>query len=101
MTEKTTAGTDAEFAEIKQRAVQNAERALARAKDRLEKALAEYQVEVERHEERGDGFFSSAYVVARKEAVRARKFFESKSSALTTARAEAEAPRISLEAVQA
>lgn len=89
--------TEAAFAEHKAQGVTKAERALAAASERLTKALAEYQAEVDRHEERGDGFFSAQYLLTRKAAVLARKNFEAKSSQLATARAEAEATTISIE----
>lgn len=90
--------TDAAFAAHKQHAVEKAERAMKAASERLEKALAEYQAEVARHEEeRGDGFFSAQYVITRKAAVLARKNFETKSSQLATARAEQGAATISVE----
>jgi hypothetical protein len=75
-------------------AVVKAERLVRTASERLEDALKEYDIEVERHEERGDGFFSHAYLAARKEAVLARKHFESRTSALNTARAEQAAPTL-------
>lgn len=75
-------------------AVTRAEDALRKAEDRLESALREYDAEVARHEERGDGFFSTAYLTKRREAVLARKFFEAKTSALSTARARRDASRL-------
>jgi uncharacterized protein involved in exopolysaccharide biosynthesis len=90
--------TSAAFAERKEAAVIKAKIALGAARERLDKALAEYQAEVTRHEEeRGDGFFSAQYVITRKAAVLARKNFESKTSALATARAEQDAATITLE----
>lgn len=86
------------FRAKKAAAVTRAEARLRSAESRLETALQEYGAEVERHEERGDGFFSSTYLEKRKEAVLARKFLESVTSALATARAEAEAPILPLEA---
>lgn len=76
------------FARLKARNVEKAEASLAKASVRLEEALREYAGEVARHEARGDGFFSSTYLARRKEAVLAQKFFESRTSALNTARAE-------------
>lgn len=75
-------------------AVTRAEDALRKAEERLESALREYEGEVARHEYRGDGFFSTAYLAKRREAVLARKFFEAKTSALSTARARRDAARL-------
>lgn len=86
----------AAFIERKQAAVLKAERALSAATDRLATALREYDDEVARHQERGDGFFSSSYLARRREAVLARKFHDAKVSALNTARAEAAAPQVAL-----
>lgn len=89
------------YAEKKATAAAKAEVSLAAAADRLSRALEAYDREVEVHEERGDGFFSSAYLTARREAVLARKHHETRSSALATARAEAEAPTLALDGVDA
>ncbi len=80
--------TVAAFAQLKARAAEKAERAFARAEERLAQALKGYDREVAAHEKRGDGFFPESYIVARREAVLARKFHESKRAALATARAE-------------
>lgn len=80
------------FAEKKQMAVRKARSALTMAEERLAKALEDYEGEVARHEERGDGYFSASYHAARREAVLARKHLDAKRSALATAEAEAEAP---------
>lgn len=82
------------FEERKARTVEKAQAALTKAEDRLRVALDEYDREVARHEERGDGFFSTSYLVTRREAVLAQKFCEAKRSALVTARAEMEAARL-------
>lgn len=79
---------EAAFMERKARNVEKAEAMLAAANARLEAALRDYDAEVARHEARGDGFFSTTYLARRKEAVLARKHFESRTSALNTARAE-------------
>ncbi|MDR6142069.1 DNA (cytosine-5)-methyltransferase 1 [Microbacterium foliorum] len=76
------------FAQLKARAAEKAERAFARAEERLAQALEKYEREVAAHEKRGDGFFPESYIIARREAVLARKFHESKRSALATARAQ-------------
>ena len=76
------------------KAVTRAEEALRKAETRLETALREYDAEVARREERGDGFTSTTYLVKRREAVLARKFYEAKRSALSTAIARRDAPRL-------
>lgn len=81
----------AEFATLKAEAVKAAEAALVKAEERHALAMEEYEREVERHEERGDGFFPAEYHVKRAEAVRAAKWLRTKRSALATARAEADA----------
>lgn len=85
------------FEEHKAKKVAKAEASLRSAEGRLERALRAYGVEVELHEERGDGFFSSSYLLSRREAVLASKHFESRRSALNTARAELVASTISSE----
>lgn len=82
------------FEERKQRAVEKAKTARAKAEERLTAALEKYDREVEIHEKRGDGFFSTSYLIARREAVLARKYFEAKRSALVTAEAEMTAARL-------
>lgn len=82
------------FEERKQRAVEKAKAARTKAEERLAVALDKYEREVEVHEARGDGFFSASYIFARREAVLARKYYESKRSALVTAEAEATAARL-------
>ena len=89
-----THSTSAEFEAQRVRAVEKAERAFAKAEERLAKALAEYESAVAAHEARGDGFFPESYIDARREAVLARKFQESKRAALATARAHMSAPRL-------
>lgn len=82
------------FEERLQANVIRAEEALRKADQRLVDALREYDGEVARHEERGDGFFSTTYLAKRREAVLARKFFEAKTSALRTAIARRDAARL-------
>lgn len=82
----------AEFRDRKLHAVKRAEAALEKASERLRAAMDAYDREVSAHEERGDGFFSGEYHKARKEAVLAQKYHRAKATALSTARAEAEAP---------
>jgi len=82
------------FEDRKARNVEKADAALAKAESRLETAMEKYDREVAIHEERGDGFFSTSYLLARREAVLARKFTEAKRSALATARAELAAARL-------
>lgn len=80
-----------EFAARKVAVVKTAEAALAKAEERHARAMEEYEREVKRHEERGDGFFPAEYHVKRAEAVRAAKWLRTKRSALSTAQAEAAA----------
>lgn len=80
-----------EFAARRAAKVTAAEAALRKAEERHSEAMAEYEREVERHEERGDGFFSVEYHVKRAAAVRAAKWLRTKASALATAQAEAAA----------
>ncbi|MCC2030642.1 hypothetical protein [Microbacterium allomyrinae] len=89
------------FRKRKADAVAKAEALVARGGERLETAMREYDAEVARHEERGDGFFSAAYVFARKEAVLARKSYDARVSRLSTARAELAAPVMPLPAAVA
>lgn len=88
--------TTAAFAERKARAVTKAEALVQTSSERLRVALREYEAEVARHEERGDGFFPHSYLAARKEAVLASKQFEARTRALATARAEQAAPTLAL-----
>lgn len=89
-----THSTSAEFEAQRVRAVEKAERAFAKAEERLARALEEYDRAVAAHEQRGDGFFPESYIIARREAVLARKFQESKRAALSTARAQMSAARL-------
>jgi hypothetical protein len=91
------AAETAAFVAKKRQAVVKAEAAVRKARARLDTALKDYADEVARQQERGDGFFPKTYLVARKEAVLARKFFEARTSALNTARAEASAPTLGLD----
>jgi hypothetical protein len=77
--------------------VTKAEALLRAASDRLKDALREYENEVSRHEERGDGFFPTFYIKARKEAVMARKHYEAKASQLNTAKAKRDAATLGVE----
>ncbi|MEV7827527.1 hypothetical protein [Microbacterium enclense] len=84
----------AEFADRRAKAVEKAEAALRKAEERHDEAMKEYEAEVARHEERGDGYFPASYHVKRAEAVRSSKWLRVKRSALITAKAEASAPTL-------
>lgn len=89
-----THSTSADFEVQRAHAVEKAERAFAKAEERLARALEDYERAVAVHEKRGDGFFPESYILARAEAVAARKFQESRRAALATARAQMSAARL-------